>query len=168
MKVVVRVALVLLTAAVLERGLFSQLRINGAAADILLLMAISAGMVGGPDRGAVIGFFAGLMLDLLVQSPLGLYALVYCLVGYFVGAAHTAVVRSSRWEPMVLAFLASAMAIGLYVVASFMVGRTGLFNNHLLVVVAVVSLANAVLVPFSNRALQWALGDSAGSRAAVR
>ena len=168
MKVVARVALVLLSAAVLERGLFSQLRIGGAAADILLLLAISAGMVGGPDRGAVVGFFAGLVLDLLGQSPLGLYALVYCVVGYVVGAAHSAVVRASRWEPMALAFLASAVAIALYVVASFMVGRSGLINPHLLVVTAVVSLANAVLVPFTNRTLRWALGDGAGSRAAVR
>jgi rod shape-determining protein MreD len=163
-----RVALVLLTAAVLERAVFSQLRIGGAAADVLLLLAISAGMVGGPDRGAVIGFFAGLVLDLLVQSPLGLYALVYCVVGYIVGVAHTAVVRSSRWEPMLLAFLASVVGIGLYVVASFMVGRSGLLNGHLLVVMAVVSVANAVLVPVTNRALRWALGDLSGSRAAVR
>ncbi|HEY5155800.1 MAG TPA: rod shape-determining protein MreD [Acidimicrobiales bacterium] len=161
-------ALVLLTAAVLERAVFSQLRIGGAAADVLLLLAISAGMVGGPDRGAVIGFFAGLVLDLLVQSPLGLYALVYCVVGYIVGVAHTAVVRSSRWEPMLLAFLASVVGIGLYVVASFMVGRSGLLNGHLLVVMAVVSVANAVLVPVTNRALRWALGDLSGSRAAVR
>ena len=168
MKVAARVAFVLLIAAVLERGLFSQLRVGGAAADIMLLLAISAGMVGGADRGAVVGFFAGLTLDLLVQSPLGLYALVYCVVGYVVGAAHTAVVRTSRWEPVVLAVLASVVGIALYVVASFMVGRTGLINRHLLVVVAVVTVANALLVPFSNRAMRWALGDSSGSRAAVR
>jgi len=167
-KVGARVALILLSAAVLERGLFSQLRIDGAAVDLFLLLAISAGMVGGPDRGAVIGFFAGLILDLLGQSPLGLYALVYCLVGYVVGVVHTAVVRASRWEPMVLAFLASVVGITLYVVASFMVGRTGLINRHLLVVLAVVSVANAVLVPVTNRAFRWALGDRAGSRAAVR
>ena len=86
----------LLIAAVLERGSFSQLRIDGAAADLLLLMAIAAGMVGGPDDGAVVGFFAGLLLDLLVQAPLGLDALVYCLIGYLVGLAQGAVVRSTR------------------------------------------------------------------------
>ncbi len=168
MKVTARVAFVLLIAAVLERGLFSQLRVGGAAADIMLLMAISAGIVGGADRGAVVGFFAGLFLDLLVQSPLGLYALVYCVVGYVVGAAHTAVVRTSRWEPVVLAVLASVVGVALYVLASFMVGRSGLINQHLLVVMAVVAVANALLVPFTNRAMRWALGDVSGSRAAVR
>ena len=85
MKVVLRVAVILFTAAVLERGLFSQLRIDGVAADVLLLVAISAGMVGGSDDGAVVGFFAGLTLDLLVQTPLGLSALAYCVTGYVVG-----------------------------------------------------------------------------------
>lgn len=168
MRVVIRVALVLMTAAILERGLFSQLRIGGAAADMLLLLAISAGMVGGPDRGAVVGFFAGLVLDLLVQSPLGLYALVYCLVGYVVGVAHTAMVRTSRWEPMILAFLASAAGVVLYVLASFMVGRSGLVNRHLVTVVLVVSLTNALLVPLTNRAMRWALGETSTARAAVR
>ena len=67
-----------------------------------------------------------------------------------------------------LAVLASVVGIGLYVVASFMVGRTGLINRHLLVVMAVVSVANALLVPLSNRAMRWAFGDISGSRAVVR
>ena len=63
---------------------------------------------------------------------------------------------------MVLAVLASVVGIALYVVASFMVGRSGLINRHLLVVMAVVSVANALLVPLSNRAMRWALGRPLG------
>jgi rod shape-determining protein MreD len=167
-KVVVRVAIVLLTVTVLERGLASQLRIDGAAADLLLLMAISGGMVGGPDDGAIVGFFAGLSLDLLVQTPLGLGALVYCITGYLVGLAQSAVVRSSRLQPVFLAAAASVFGVGLYVLVSLVVGRSGLINQHLLVVIAVVAGANAVLIPVANRAMRWALGDSSNVRAAVR
>ena len=168
MKVVLRVAVVLVTATVLELGLASQLRIDGAAADLLLLMAIAAGMVGGPDDGALVGFFAGLALDLLVQTPLGLGALAYCITGYLVGVAQGAVVRASRLQPVVLAAAASVFGVGLYVGLSLVVGRSGLVNRHLLVVMGVVAGVNALLIPVANRAMRWALGQAVGVRAAVR
>jgi len=168
MKVVLRVAVVLVTATVLELGLASQLRIDGAAADLLLLMAIAAGMVGGPDDGALVGFFAGLALDLLVQTPLGLGALAYCITGYLVGVAQGAVVRASRLQPVVLAAAASVFGVGLYVGLSLMVGRSGLINRHLLVVMGAVAGVNALLIPAANRAMRWALGQAVGVRAAVR
>jgi len=168
MKAVVRVAIVLVTVTVLELGLASQLRIDGAAADLLLLVAIAGGMVGGPDDGAIVGFFAGLSLDLLVQTPLGLGALVYCITGYLVGLAQGAVVRTSRLQPVVLAAAASVFGVGLYVLVSMVVGRSGLIDQHLLVVMAVVAGVNAVLIPLANRAMRWALGERSNIRASVR
>ena len=168
MRVAVRLAVILLTAAVLERGLFSQLRIHGVAADVLLLVAISAGMVGGSDDGAIVGFFAGLTLDLLVQTPLGLSALVYCVTGYVVGLAQGAVVRATRWQAPALAFAASVLGVVLYVVASLVVGRSGLFNRHLITIIVVVASVNAILIRPVNRAMRWALGEPSSRRAALR
>ena len=167
MKAVVRVALVLITAAVLEQGL-SVLRVEGVSADVLLLVAVSAGIVGGPDLGALIGFFAGLTMDLLVIAPMGLGALAYCLSGYAVGLLHGTSVRTSRWQGPVLAAVGSALGTVGYVLLARMVGRTGLFDTHLVTVVVVVSLVNAVLAPWSIRVMRWALGDAVPSRAAIR
>jgi rod shape-determining protein MreD len=168
MKIVARVALVLLTAAVLEQAVFSLLRINGAAPDVLLLCAVSAGIVGGPDVGALVGFFAGLALDVIIPAPMGLAALAYCLAGYATGVAHGTSLRASRWQPPVLAAAGSALGVLIYVVLSLMVGRSGLWNGHLVTVVAVVAVVNGVLSPFAIRVLRWALGDAAISRVAVR
>src|SRR4051794_11410922 len=153
---------------VLEVGVASQLRVAGVSADLLLLVAIAAGMVGGPDDGALIGFFAGLSLDLMLQTPLGLGALVYCVVGYLVGLAQSAVVRSSRLQPVLLAAAASVLGIGLYVVASMVVGRSGLLDRHLLVIMGVVAVVNAMLIGVANRALRWALGDESRIRTGIR
>jgi len=167
-KVVARVAVVLVSVMVLEVGAASQIRIGGASADLLLLLAISAGMVGGPDDGALIGFFAGLSLDLMLQTPLGLGALVYCIVGYVVGLAQGAVVRTSRLQPRLLAAAASILGVGLYVVASMVVGRSGLIDRQLLVIMAVVAVANALFIGFANRAMLWALGDQSRLGAGIR
>ena len=116
MKSAARVTLVLFSAAVLQRGLFSQLRVAGVSVDVFLLIAIAAGMMLGPERGAILGFFAGLTLDLLVQTPLGLSALVYCLVGYGTGRLQGTVLRANRLWPLVLVAASSAAAIVLYAV----------------------------------------------------
>ena len=99
---------------------------------------------------------------------MGLAALSYCVTGYAVGVAQGAVVRATRWQPRMLAFGASLLGIALYVVASVVVGRSGLINRHLLVVMAVVAVVNAALVGLSNRALRWALGQSSSRPAALR
>ena len=80
-KIIVRVALVVVSAAMFQRGLFTQITIAGVQGDVLLLLAIAGGIALGPDRGAIIGFIAGLTFDLFLYSPLGLRALVFCLVG---------------------------------------------------------------------------------------
>ncbi|HVN52671.1 MAG TPA: rod shape-determining protein MreD, partial [Acidimicrobiales bacterium] len=118
MKIAARVALVLITATVLEQGLFSQVRIAGAAGDVLLLCAVSAGFVGGSDLGALVGFFAGLLLDAMLPSPMGLAALSYCLAGYVTGTLRGTSVRTSRWLPPLLAAAGSAFGLLVFVVAS--------------------------------------------------
>ena len=80
-----KIPLVVLLFLVLHLTVLSRLRIGGAAPDVMLLLAIAAGVVGGPQLGALLGFSAGLVLDLFLETPLGLSALVFCLVGYGVG-----------------------------------------------------------------------------------
>jgi len=68
----------------------------------MMLLAVGAGFVGGPDTGAVVGFAAGTVSDLFLQStPFGLSALAACLAGFAVGWAGNEVLRSRlfmvRW-----------------------------------------------------------------------
>ena len=92
-RTVIRYALLIITAAVLQRAVFSQLRIDGAVPDALLVLAVAAGIVSGTDRGATVGFFSGLALDLMVTTPFGLGAVCYLAAGATAGALETALVR---------------------------------------------------------------------------
>ena len=96
-KTVVRYALLIVTAAILQKAVFSQLRIDGAVPDALLVLAVAAGVVSGTERGATVGFFSGLALDLMVTTPFGLGAVSYLAAGALAGALETAMVRSARW-----------------------------------------------------------------------
>jgi rod shape-determining protein MreD len=155
-KVVIRVALVIASAAMLQRGLFSQVTIAGVQGDILLLLAISGGIALGPDRGAIIGFISGLTFDLFLYSPLGLRALVFCLVGYVAGRYQSSVTRSSRARLMFTVFLASVAATTALSLVGWVLGQTSMLSARLPVIVLVISVTNAVLSPLAVGALRWA------------
>jgi rod shape-determining protein MreD len=80
-------------------------------------------MAAGPVRGAIVGFVAGLALDLVLLTPFGLTALAYLAVGYAVGSVHDGVLRSAPWIPVVVTFVASAAGIVFYVVLGQLVGQ---------------------------------------------
>jgi rod shape-determining protein MreD len=163
-----RITLVLFSAAVLQRGLFSQLRVAGVSVDVFLLIAISAGMMLGPERGAILGFFAGLTLDLLVQTPLGLSALVYCLVGYGMGRLQGTVLRANRFWPLLLVAASSAAAVALYAVVAEVLGQANAISSHLPVIMLVVAVGNAILYPLARRVVSWSWPLEPSLRAALR
>jgi len=155
-KIVARVALVIISAAVIQRGLFSQVTIAGVQGDVFLLLALAAGIALGPDRGAVIGFVAGLTYDLFLYSPLGLRALVFCLVGFVAGRYQTSVTRSSRWRLMFTVFVGSALGTGALALVGWVLGNGNMLTDRLALIIVVVSAINAVLAPLAVGALRWA------------
>lgn len=157
----VRLALVIVVALLLQLSLISQMHVLTATGDVLLLLAIAAGIAAGPEWGALTGFIAGLAFDLVLQTPFGLSALAYCIVGYVVGRVQTGILRAAWWVPMVTAFIASAAGVVLFVVLEALLGDTHVFDRRLIAVVGVVSVLNALLVPPVIRVLRWVFAEDA-------
>lgn len=139
-----RLFLVVVLALTVQTTWLAELRPFGETGDLLVLLAIGAGMAGGPVRGAVVGFVAGLAMDLVLLTPFGLSSLTYLAVGYVVGTVHDGVLRSAPWIPLVVTFIASAVGIVFYVVLGQLVGQQFRVPN-LPRIVLVVSLMNTVL-----------------------
>ena len=150
-----KIPLVLLLFLVLHLTVLDHLRVGGAAPDVMLLLAIAGGVVGGPQLGALLGFAAGLTLDLFLETPLGLSALVFCLVGYAVGNIQGGVLRASWWIPVVTALAASVAGELVYALVATVVGQPHLVTLHLLVIAAVVGLFNAIAAPVALRLVRW-------------
>jgi rod shape-determining protein MreD len=160
-----RAAVVLVVGLVVQASFVSEVRLFGAHGEILLLVPIVAGLTAGAERGAVAGFAAGIAVDLLVQTPFGLTALTYCLVGYGVGALQTGVLRASWWLPMMAAMAGSAIGIVLFAVAVSVVGEVNAVNADLPNVVLAVIIWNMVLIAPAIRVGRWV--EAAGSRSIV-
>ncbi|MGB3055475.1 MAG: rod shape-determining protein MreD, partial [Acidimicrobiales bacterium] len=154
-----RLGAVVFTALVLQVSLFSRFSFDGARPDVMILVAVVGGFVCGADRGAVIGFSAGLAYDLVLSTPLGLSAFVYTLVGYTVGAVGSSVVRSAPWIGPVVVAVGSAAGMVMYALVAEVLGQAAFAGPPLTAIVVVVAAVNTVLAPIVVRAMRWARQD---------
>lgn len=152
-----RLPLVVLVALVLHLSLFVTTRLGDAHPRVLLLMAVAGGFLTGSERGAVLGFALGLVADLFVQTPFGLSALTYAIVGFAVGALQSGIVRSAWWILPVTALGASFAGVVGYALLGALIGQPYAMSVHLLAVAGGVGAMNAVLAAPVARAMAWAL-----------
>jgi rod shape-determining protein MreD len=160
-----KVPLVLLLFLVVELTVLDRLRVFGAGPDVMLLLAVVAGIVGGPRVGALFGFAAGILLDLFLETPMGLSALVFCLVGYAVGNIQGGVLRAAWWIPIVTTLVASVAGVLAYALVATVVGQPHLVTLHLFLVAAVVGIFNAIASPIALKLVRWSIDDATGERA---
>ena len=151
-----RVALVVVSAAMLQLGVFAQFRVWDVSADILLLVSVAAAMVAGSDRGALVGFGAGLLVDLQVRTPFGLSALSFCLAAYAVGRLEAMAVRTSRTTEMLTGFAGTAIGTVLFALLGTLVGLSAPSFGRVLLIAAVAGVWNALLTPLAVRVMRWA------------
>jgi rod shape-determining protein MreD len=153
-----RVALLVLSAAVAQVGLFSQLPLAGVRLPVLLLVAVAAGIGLGSERGAVVGVAAGLAYDLLLTTPLGLCAGVFAVTAHVAGRLRPGTRRPGWWRVPALVGGASAAAyLAVVVGARLMAGRP-LAPGRLVVSLVVVAAAHALAGPVAVRVLRWSGG----------
>jgi rod shape-determining protein MreD len=93
-------------ALVLQASLFSHLAVQGVVPDLVLLVVVAAALVHGSEVGLVLGFGAGLLLDLAPPADhyAGRWALALMAVGYVAGRlASSGHPRVGQWLPVAAA-----------------------------------------------------------------
>ncbi|HKG35365.1 MAG TPA: rod shape-determining protein MreD [Solirubrobacterales bacterium] len=84
-KILLRIALIVLLAVLLQLSFFSKVHLLGVVPTILPAVVIVLGLLGGSMAGAVAGFSVGLLVDCLLVAPLGASSLVLLTTGYLAG-----------------------------------------------------------------------------------
>src|SRR4051812_21576180 len=164
----VKVPLLLFLTVLVNGSILASIRVAHVRPDALLLMTILVALNVGPERGAVLGFSAGVLADLTLQTPFGLSALVLALVGFAVGMMQTAILRSSWWIPPLTAAVASAIGVALFVVLGAIVGQSHLLKPglaHVAIVAGLVGLMNGILAVPAAALVRWAFSGGPPERA---
>jgi rod shape-determining protein MreD len=165
---ILRYAIVVLSAVVIQYAVFTQFRISGVSADLLLVLAIAVGIHSGPERGAIVGFVCGLALDAMVVTPFGLGAMSYLVAGLIAGMLEAATIHSSRWLTVAIAAVSSAAGIVFFAVLGAVLGQANMLTGHLFTVLAVVATTTGLLILPVLRACRWADPEDARLRTAAR
>ena len=162
----IRIGLLLLVTVLIQTTLSSDMRVTQVTPDLVVLVVICAGLTGGTEAGAWVGFWAGLLYDLfLTTTPVGLYALTYCLIGAGIGALRSSVLQERRSLLPLAAFVGTAASVLLFVGAGDVLGQTQLVGggrSWLIRVMIVESLWNAVLALPAGYIYSWVARGSAG------
>jgi rod shape-determining protein MreD len=155
-----RVALLILVAAVVQPPLLDRIEVGRAHPDLLLLLPVLGGLLGGPEDGAWIGFFAGLCADLSQPTAFGLSALVFCLTGFAIGSIVQALIEGPRWIVPLTGAVGTALGEVLYVGVALITGQEEVLHDPraVVAVVVVASAGNAILSLPVAFAVRWAVG----------
>jgi rod shape-determining protein MreD len=159
----VRLALIIVLTVLLEISFFSYLSFFGTTPDIVPLVVVALGLLGGAMVGAVCGFAAGLLLDSVLLQTLGVSALVLLSVGFLAGRYREGSEISNSLTPLLLAgaltlcaaagFAAIQLMLGVRTPVSLLVLREIFIKGLLAVVLAI------PIYPLIRRALRPAIVD---------
>lgn len=114
--------LVLIVALILQSTIFAMLNYKGTHADILLLVTASAALLNGRDKGAAVGFCAGVLQDLASGTFFGINILPKMLIGYILGSIEKKVFKDSGVLPILASLFVTAASSVLTGVLIFMLG----------------------------------------------
>jgi cell shape-determining protein MreD len=96
---------------------------------------------------------------MVLTTPLGLCAVVFSVVAYLAGFAHTFVHEATWWSRILTVMTASAIGMILMPIAFTVTGAEGVLTTDLAKMVVVVAVFNAVLAIPVVWLCGWALRD---------
>jgi len=134
---------------------------GGAGPDLVLVAVVAMALASGPREGALIGFVAGLTLDIAPPASglLGQSALVFCLAGYGCGRLRVALERSS-WLPLAGVALGAAAGEALYALTGLIFGQPDITWQAARQVLPAAVCYDLLLSPFVLYAVAWLGGYS--------
>jgi len=151
---VIPLGLVLLA---LQRTIFVEVQVAGVIIQIMIATAAAAGVVGGSERGALVGFVFGVMFDLAEGTPLGSTAAAMTIAGVVGGLLALIAADPHWWLAAIFTGLgAAAGALTIPVVRVF-IGEPEPFQDELFVVVPIVAVSAAVMSPLLVPLARWSL-----------
>jgi rod shape-determining protein MreD len=141
--------------AILQTTIVPGFAVWGVFANLPLLVVVSWSLLRGPREGAVWGFIAGLMVDLLSGAPFGAATLSLIIVGFLTGLGETTVFRTRIALPMVAMLLATIVYDLLFLLVVQISGQPVTWLDSIFRIVLPSAILNAVLTPIVFLTMRW-------------
>lgn len=120
--VVLRIAAIVLLGLIVQLAWLSQVEVLGSRPDVVPVIVVSLGLLGGSLPGAAIGFAAGLLVDSALLQTMGVSSLILLGVGYLAGRWREVYDISSSLAPPLVAGGLTLAAVAGYALIQFLLG----------------------------------------------
>jgi len=141
----------------LQRTIFVELQVNGVILQVMMSMAAAAGVAGGSERGAVVGFVLGVMFDLAEGTPLGSTAIAMTIAGVVGGLLAVIAADPHWWLAAIFTGLGTAAGVAAIPLIRLFIGEQEPFQQRLAIVVAITAAAGAIMSPLLVPLARWCL-----------
>lgn len=156
----VAVGALVLLAVVSQTVVFRYVAIDGVVPNLALVLVVVAAIDRGAQFGALLGFGAGLLLDLAPPADhvAGRWALALVVVGYLSGRVRQDA-RSSALTAVLVVGAASFVGTSLYAFSGVLLDDGALALDQMLEVIVTSVLWDLFLAPLLVPVLLWLLGS---------
>lgn len=147
---------VVCVAIVAQAAIFRFVSVEGVVPNLALIVVVAAAIARGSEFAAMLGFGAGLLLDLAPPADhvAGRWALALVLVGYLAGRVRQDA-KTSPLMAVVLVGAASFVGTSIFAFTGVVLGDGALPADVLLRVIVISVLWDLMLAPFLVPALLW-------------
>lgn len=159
---------VLVTMAVVAQAvLFRYVSVDGVVPNLALILVVAAAIARGPQFATILGFAAGLLLDVAppADHTAGRWALALVLVGYLAGRVQRDA-RESAVMAVVVVGAGSFVGTSVYALTGVILGDSGWAAGQMLQVIVISVLWDLLMAPFLLPALRWLIDVARPARMA--
>lgn len=142
------VAAVVMLAVTLQLGVLPAIAVASVVPNLVLVVVISFALARGPEFGALVGFAAGLALDLAppADHTAGRWALAFVVVGYLAGLARRDA-RNSAVASLVVVGAGSFIGTSLFALSGLLLQDGGVTVDGVMHVLPIALVYDVVLTP---------------------
>lgn len=146
----------------IQIAVLAQFRLFGVVPDILPVLVVSIGLLGGATVGATTGFIVGFLIDLTLLQTMGVSSLLLTIGGYFAGRLRE---MHDPVHPLTSSAVGASANIFFTVgfgILQFSLGQPAPEPLTMLWQVAMSGIYGALLAPIVFRVARWAMLPAIG------
>jgi rod shape-determining protein MreD len=114
------IAIEIIICFLIQSTMFHYIAMAKVMPNLLLILVVSTAYMRGRMTGLFVGLFSGLLVDLSFGNVVGLYALFYMLIGYFVGFSHKIYSEDDYTLPIIFVAVSDLIYGFLYYIFEFL------------------------------------------------
>ena len=105
---------------ILQTTLFPLLAIRGIFPNTALIIVTSYALLRGSKEGAIVGGFAGLLMDIFFSKMIGFYTLLYLAVGLLFGRSQKNFYRENYLLPIIFCAISTVLFQAVLYITGFL------------------------------------------------